>query len=173
MANHAVDVRRRQFFRGRVNDKGMAIRPPWSLPEIEFIRACDRCGACITACEAAILRSGDGGFPEVDFRAGACTFCAACLDACRPGALRGDSGESASPWSLSVQINDACLSMRGITCRSCGDRCPKGAIRFRLQTGGRAIPELSTAACDQCGACLSACPADAVLIRNTTQEVAA
>lgn len=173
MTSRAVDLHRRQLLRGRIAERGLPLRPPWSITEVAFVDRCERCDDCIDACEPGILVRGDGGFPGVDFRAGACTFCAACVDACKPQALRSDRRDPASAWSLTVQIDESCLSMRGVTCRACGDRCPVDAIRFRLQTGGRAVPELSAASCTACGACASVCPADAVRIRNLTREVAA
>ncbi len=173
MTSSAIDLRRRQLLRGRVRSEVHPLRPPWALPEAAFTTACDRCDACIGACEVGILSRGDGGFPTVNFRLGACTFCAACLDVCKPGALRGDSRDKSSAYSLSVQIDDSCLSIRGITCRTCGDHCPSGAIRFRLQTGGRAVPEISAVACTGCGACLQPCPTGSVAIRNTPSEAAA
>lgn len=134
---------------------------PWAVEAFEDV--CRRCDECIQACEESILVAADGGFPSVDFRRGECTLCAACVDACRYGAL--DRSVS-PPWHLSVSIGDDCLSIKGITCRSCGDACESRAIRFQLQTAGRAIPELDASLCNGCGSCIATCPTHVIKIQE-------
>lgn len=69
-----VDLSRRGFLRGRVRPKA-EIRPPWALPESEFVDRCTRCNDCLKACPQGILVPGDGAYPTVEFSRGECTFC--------------------------------------------------------------------------------------------------
>lgn len=141
------------------------VRPPWALPEPAFEASCTTCADCIPACPENILVIGRGGLPEVDFDHGECTFCEACLESCAPGALV-KTVPNASPWTLVAEIADSCLSMRAIACQVCGDICGPGAIAFRLEAGGRAIPQLDRVRCTGCGACFAPCPVDAVTLHS-------
>lgn len=152
-----INTARRAFFRGNAVD--VAHHVPWAVEAFETY--CQRCDDCINACEEAVLRTGDGGFPTVDFSLGACTFCTACAAACQHGAL---DANRPSPWALQARLDDDCVSARGVTCRSCGDACDTHAIRFLLQVGGRAIPQFDASACTGCGACVSVCPTAAISI---------
>jgi ferredoxin-type protein NapF len=157
-------INRAQFLRGDFSGRSRPIRPPWSLPEVEFVEHCSRCGDCISACPQHILDKGHGGFPHVDFSRGECLFCGECVQACTPGVLAGWSpqGDGPAPWSVRAHIGDRCLAQRGVECRSCADQCDTAAIRFRLVAGGVAQPMLDRAACNGCGACYNVCPALAI-----------
>jgi ferredoxin-type protein NapF len=157
-------VTRRGFLRGRLRSAGNHVRPPWAHGIASFELACDRCGACIEACPAGILKPGDGGFPRVDFALGECTFCAECVHACKPGALK-ISGD-APPWRLRACIGQDCLADRGVECRICGEACGTGAIRFRPRLGGVARPELDSERCTGCGACHAPCPVGAIAMET-------
>lgn len=156
-----INTARRAFLRGRRDPAVSTPGMPWAVAAFED--ACRRCDDCIDACEEAVVVRGDGGFPTVDFSHGGCTFCGACARACDYHAL--DSGR-ASPWSLVAAIGDDCLSARGVTCRACGDACESQAIRFRLQVGGRALPELDTSLCNGCGCCIPICPTHVIQIKE-------
>lgn len=153
-------VTRRGFLRGRFRSAGNEVRPPWALGSDEFELACDRCAACIEACPTAILKPGDGGFPQVDFASGECSFCVECVRVCKPGAL-SISGDAA-PWQLKARIGQDCLADRAVECRICGESCGTGAIRFRPRLGGVARPELDAGNCTGCGACYAPCPVRAI-----------
>ena len=166
-----LSVDRRQFLRGRLRPGTVTLRPPWALPEADFTAACTRCDQCLHQCPEHILVRGSGGFPELDFQPGGCDFCGACLAACEPGALAGQAALPEHAWCQIAAIGAACLSTRGIVCRACGDACEPRAIRFRLAVGGKAMPEVDSARCNGCGACVGVCPVQAVGISR--QEVAA
>lgn len=153
---------RRNFLRGKVSSHRAQPRPPWALPEEEFLSRCTRCGDCARACPTRIIRQGDGGYPAVDFASAECTFCGECVVRCPAGALRRSEGEE--PWALRAMIGEACLANRFVECRICGEMCDPRAIRFPPRAGGIAQPDLDAAACTGCGACVSACPASAIAV---------
>ncbi len=156
-----VDASRRGFFRGRPRPKAET-RPPWALAETRFIDTCTRCNDCLSACPEAIIISGDGGFPSIDFKRGECTFCSACVDACKPLALSRVDEQPA--WSLKANIAPNCLPHKGVECRSCGDYCDSRAIRFAPRLGGSPLPAIDSELCTGCGACVAPCPVSAITI---------
>lgn len=163
----SAGLTRRELF--RPGNRRRAVRPPWAAAEDQFVAQCDRCRACLGACPQGILLAGDGGFPVVEFQRGGCTFCGDCAEVCRTGALRrGDR----APWALVAAIGDRCLSVGGVACRVCGDRCEDGALRFRPAVGGRSRPEVDAARCTGCGACVRPCPTGAVRVGRIEAEVA-
>ncbi|WP_209781083.1 ferredoxin-type protein NapF [Azospirillum agricola] len=158
MDGDATDLGRRGFLTGRRHPP-RPIRPPWSMSEF-FTSLCSRCDACVDACPEAILRPGDGGFPEADFSLGECSFCGACAEACPEPIF----DRAARPWALAVGVTDRCLAARRVVCRSCQDACPESAIRFAPAPGGAAHARIDGDACTGCGACVASCPAGAVTL---------
>lgn len=126
-----------------------------------FVASCDRCDDCIRACPERVIRAGSGGFPEMDFSSRGCSLCGECVRVCAGKALKGDPADD-KPWALVAEIAQGCLARRGVVCRSCGEACGDGAIRFRLRVGGAADPLLDRNACTGCGACVGICPVRAV-----------
>ncbi len=150
---------RRAFLTGRaLRDTASAMHPPGARAE-NFLELCTQCGDCVRSCPEHIVAKNEDGWPVVSFEAGACTFCGDCAQACPTRALIPELVEA---WPWRARITNSCLSMSGVTCRACQDVCDQGAIRFRLQTRGRAEPVLDLAACNGCGACASSCPVAAV-----------
>ncbi len=105
--------------------------------------------------------AGRDGVPEVDFRRGDCSFCRACVRACSTGVL-AERGQA--PWLAVAEIAYSCLSVQGVICRLCQERCEKAAIGFLPALGGYALPEVDAEACNGCGACVRICPVAAVQI---------
>jgi ferredoxin-type protein NapF len=162
-------ISRRQFLRGDLRSRNAPLRPPWALGEADFIDACDACGACIRACPQRIVRTGEGGFPVLDFSAGECDFCAACAQACVPRAL--DTATGKTPRNRIAVIDDElCLAQRGVECRSCVDPCESRAIRITYRVGATAMPSVAADACTGCGACYRVCPVHAIAIRPVPAE---
>lgn len=153
-----MEASRRRMLGVRVPE-GIPFRPPWSLPEADFLARCTRCDACVTACPAELLQRGDGGFPVADFSASSCSFCGECAAVCSPGAIL--RSPEAAPWSERAVIGEACLAAQNVECRVCGERCDHGAIRFRPRLGGVPLPEVNDS-CTGCGACLAPCPVSAI-----------
>lgn len=164
-------ISRAQFIRGNLSGSRKVIRPPWAVVEPDFVEACSRCGDCVGACPERILEPGRGGFPHVNFFKGECTFCGDCAEKCKSGVFN-KSGDDA-PWSLKAAIAPSCLALKQVVCRTCGESCPVGAIRFRISVGAVARPEVDPAACNGCGACYGPCPVSAVTIGEILVEVAA
>lgn len=157
---------RRQFLRGDFGARRLPIRPPWAQAESAFVDACTRCADCVPACPERLIKAGSGGFPELDFSHGGCSFCGACLEACKSGALQRGTEPF---WSLRAVLGNACLTLQGVVCRSCGEHCETRAIRFLPQRHGVAVPRLDAAACTGCGACVGVCPAQALSLSAATQ----
>lgn len=154
----ALKHSRREILRGAFREHHVAImRPPGARPD--FDRLCDDCGLCSQACPQRIVRHAKASGPILDFSHGACTFCGDCARACPTGAL---VAEDQGNWPWRATILEICLSHQGISCRACEDACEPRAIRFRLETGGRAVPVLDQDLCSGCGECAFTCPANSV-----------
>lgn len=149
----AEGVSRRGFLTAR---PAPAFRP--SPPGAASLSACNGCGDCVRACPQQILLIKDGRV-AVDFSRGECTFCNACADACAEPVF------TAATMAHHAAIGNACLAYHGTTCMRCRDACPEDAIRFTPRIGGPFLPQLSSAACTGCGACIAPCPADAIAMR--------
>jgi len=159
----SVDLNRRALLRGRPRrSDSPPATPPWAGSADEFIDRCTRCGDCLTACPENILRTGDGGFPVIDFSNGSCTFCGACVDRCQSGAL---SRQVDPPWLRVARIEESCLTHQGVYCQSCRDGCDVRAIDFPHRAG-ESIPKprIDASRCTGCGACVSVCPVNAVSV---------
>ena len=170
MGQAATNVERRGFLRGDIKLRHLPIRPPWALPEEQFTLVCTRCNDCIAACDENLISVGSGGFPHIDFRSGGCTFCGDCVTACNPKALQGDRSDPSSAWLLAVEVDTLCLAVNGGVCRTCCDLCEARAIRFQLEIGGRARPQVDQDLCTGCGSCISPCSVHALRLSIKPNE---
>jgi ferredoxin-type protein NapF len=162
-----VDLEKRRFLKGRLAPRTRVVRPPWSR-ETTIATACTGCGACVRACPQEIIQLDAQGLPAIDFSAGECIFCGNCATACREPVF-----DQAAPSAFLhvATIGAACFAARGIVCQSCGDACPESAIRFRLRVGAPPLPALLAELCTGCGACIAACPADAIRTEPSVAEI--
>ncbi len=158
------NVSRAQLLSGVLNNGNPPFRPPWSVPEIDFVEQCNGCGDCITACPENLIVVGRGKLPRMDFLRGGCDFCADCVSVCKTGALARDVESDQTPWKIKASIQPGCLSLKAVICRSCGEVCDERAIRFTLERGGVARPFLDSEFCTGCGACFSVCPIQAITL---------
>jgi ferredoxin-type protein NapF len=76
------------------------------------------------------------------------------------------SGGAAADPTQAPEIGAACLAARDVLCRTCGDICAEGAIRFPPLRGRVALPVLDRERCTGCGDCIEACPMRAIGFRD-------
>lgn len=157
-------IDRAQFLRGNWRGVADIMPPPWALKGDTFFKICTQCSDCVTACPENILRVGSKGYPQVDFQHGECTFCGDCEQSCKPNALL-DTGLRA--WFYHAQINNQCLALKSVMCRTCADCCDTNAISFQLAVGGFASPEINLDDCTGCGACIAPCPTNSIEITQS------
>ena len=161
-----VDLRRRGLLRGSLGSAAAirtAPRPPWAAtPDEDFTTRCTRCGDCVSACPHGVLRSGDGGFPEIDFARTGCSLCGDCSRVCTTGAI---GAVTAAAFSWRVHVAGTCLLQHGVECRLCGDACDARALRFVPARGGIVQMQVDLAACTGCGGCVAPCPVGAISMR--------
>lgn len=154
-------INRSEFLHGNISGQNRPVRPPWSLPEMEFRSSCDSCGKCVEKCPTEIIEFGRGQIPLINFDKGECIFCGDCAEACPTTALQLSPDHL--PWHLIAVINDnKCLAFQNVECRSCQDPCEIHAIRFLALAGSASKPNLNTEQCNGCGACYSVCPVNAI-----------
>lgn len=144
-------------------------RPPGALPEAEFLSSCQRCTACVQACDPGILftlgaeEGMAAGTPALDPETGPCQLCPElpCIAACPSGAL--------APIPLgAVRIGVAkldesrCIAFHGQQCQVCLDVCPLPGKAIAIEAGK---PRILEDLCTGCGVCSFACVAYPTAIR--------
>lgn len=149
--------RRRLVTRTTSHPKQMNL--PWLISQQGFFDACTRCGKCSQVCDTGIIQAGDGGYPSINFHIDECSFCYQCAEICPEPLFRA---EAESPWQPQISLNQSCLAMQNIDCRSCAEACEPAAIQFRPALGRVAQPLLQHDTCTGCGACISHCPVNAI-----------
>lgn len=154
---------------GRVRPPGL-IRPPGSLPELDFLARCVGCGACAVACPTNTLQplwlaaGWEGLFsPALLARRGPCDpHCHACAPACPTRAIRPVSREERVAVKTGTAVIDRsrCLAWeQNRKCMVCGEVCPYGAIDFETRPGQPvAVPHVRENRCAGCGYCEHYCP---------------
>ncbi len=160
------------------------IRPPFALPEFEFLLTCTRCGDCIDACPHEVIfalsaRRGTraAATPALDLLNKGCHLCSdlPCVTSCGVDALRrpdtGGEERPAVPKLAQASIDkNECLAYRGPECGACADSCPvPGALNWDMSR-----PRIDPEICVGCGLCREACivEAKAVQIRSVYKDAA-
>ncbi len=140
------------------------VRPPGSLPELGFLAACTRCGACVTACPVnAIVRAPNdaglaAGTPCINVHAQACIACPdmPCARSCPTEALsvpaRGWEGYRLGTVEF---VPERCVTFKGVECQVCVKACPEGDRALIQDTDGH--PSLRLEGCVGCGMCVRSC----------------
>jgi MauM/NapG family ferredoxin protein len=142
------------------------VRPPGALPEMGFLAACTRCGACSSVCpvHAIVVVPPSGGLaagtPYVDARREACVACTdmPCMQACPTGALTPPpSGWEGYRIASLELLPERCITFRGEPCRVCVDHCPRGEAALVIDDTGH--PVIHMEGCVGCGMCVHVCVA--------------
>lgn len=146
------------------------LRPPGAVGEDRFNGLCARCGNCLRACPANIIRPALGAAglagvltPVLDFQGDYChESCVACTQVCPTGAIRRTALASKPDLTIGTARvrRDWCIAWEhGEYCMVCDEFCPYKAVRA-VQHGGVNCPEVDPNLCRGCGACQCQCPAD-------------
>ena len=139
-------------------------RPPGAMPEMGFLAACTRCGACVEACPPHAIMSvaGDGGLaagtPYLEPGKQPCVACPTmpCATACPTGALTLPAqGWTGYRMAALAFYPDRCLTFRATPCRICADACPVGEGALTVDEAGH--PVLRHEGCVGCGVCVDVC----------------
>lgn len=159
------------------------IRPPFAIPELEFLLACTRCDACIKACPHEIvfpLSPNNGAevmnTPALDLLNKGCRLCEdwPCVNACETKALiipqielnpadSNDGNEGSNPEEAppapqpklaKVVIDEAsCLPFQGPECGACASAC---IVEGALQWSMER-PTINQELCTGCAMCREVC----------------
>ena len=140
------------------------IRPPYAIPELDFLLACTRCSACIEACPhnvifplAARLGADVANTPALDLLKKGCHLCVdwPCVNACEVNALDFVEDEQIKPNKFAnAEINESlCLPFSGPECGACVSVCPvEGALVLEQEK-----PVIDQESCVGCALCREAC----------------
>lgn len=155
------------------------VRPPGALPEVAFIGACTRCGACGDACPVhaiTTLSPAQGlaaGTPVLDVATTACIMCETmpCAAACPTSALDVPAWGWRDVQMATITIDAArCITWRDVECGVCARVCPVGLDALRMDDRGH--PVIGDA-CTACGQCISACVTSPSSITAAPKEMMA
>ncbi len=146
------------------------LRPPGAAGEDRFNGMCARCGNCLRACPAGIIRPalGAAGWagvltPALDFSNDYChETCAACAQVCPTGAIERFAPARKPDYKIGTArvFRNQCLAWEhGEYCMVCDEFCPYKAVRS-VRRGGVNCPVVDPALCRGCGACECQCPAE-------------
>ncbi len=169
----------------RIKKQVSWIRPPFAVPEFEFVLQCDRCGECIAACPYQVIfplpmKKGAqvAATPAMDILNKACHLCEQwpCVNACTPHALMIPDTDSESgdvPHELPLPkmaiafVNTThCLPYQGPECGACAASCP---IPQTL-CWDKEQPHIVAETCVGCGLCREACIANPKAIEIRLME---
>lgn len=146
------------------------IRPPGSIPENAFMKACVGCGECMKTCptntlQPAGLAAGFSGLysPALIPRRGPCdTTCNACGQVCPTGAIRPVPLQEKRYAKIGTAyiLRHKCLAWEsGKACLVCDEVCPYGAVSLQHVSGIEvSVPVVDEQRCNGCGFCEHYCP---------------
>ncbi len=174
----------------------VALRPPGALDTADFLKACIKCGQCVTACPYDTLKlatSGDNkaiGTPYFLPREIPCYMCTdyPCTVVCPSGALNVKKLTKATDkptidnaqMGLAVIHKETCIAFWGIQCDACYRACPlmDKAIVLEIEknkeTGKHANikPVVNSDFCTGCGKCENACVIEKAAIFVLPRDIA-
>lgn len=184
-------------FGANLDDGPRPVRPPGSVPEVEFLQMCIRCGECFQACPSDVLQplgfqQGLEGLwtPHVvaDW-AGCASSCNACGHVCPTGAIRALPLEEKrhARMGLAIINESTCLPFNGEPCQLCVDECTAAgydALEFvavgtevdeagqPIEGTGELAPLLIPEKCVGCGLCQTRCHGINVAAKGLLEESA-
>ncbi|MBK5144803.1 ferredoxin-type protein NapF [Budviciaceae bacterium BWR-B9] len=124
-------------------------RPPQAIVESLFLRLCNGCGECVSACPYGIIAMNSGK-AELQIEYADCDFCHKCADVCQTGALES---QVTPDTGLKPVVGTSCLGRMDNYCRLCVMSCPQQAIAF--DSFNQVI--VDEVRCNGCGKCKLAC----------------
>jgi ferredoxin-type protein NapG len=164
------------------NSNPLVLRPPAALDEVDFIKSCLKCGACVEACPFETLKLAKPednvtiGTPHFKPREIPCYMCpdVPCVPVCPSGALdikklipveKEEIDVNLSQMGVAVIDPNNCLAFSGIQCDACYRACPliTKAITIEYQHNeitdkhANLKPVIHADVCTGCGACEHAC----------------
>ena len=182
---------RRAFFRQSIGQWGERLleqterriaperhaRPPGALPEVAFLAACTRCGACAPVCPPRAIQylpASAGlaaGTPWIDPASQPCIVCEdmPCVRACPTEALTMPAhGWEGYRLGRVEFFPERCVTFQGTSCRVCVDACPVGERALTQDEAGH--PVLRYEGCVGCGVCARECITSPSSFRLTVAE---
>lgn len=139
-----------------------APRPPQAVDEALFVRLCNGCANCQTACPNGIITI-DNQMAQVNLDYNECSLCGDCTRACPSGALHPTVTMNIH---LRPHFSHVCNNYLNIDCLQCQLSCPKSAIVVKEDE----LPYVGVL-CDGCGQCQKSCFVGAIsmtFVANTT-----
>ncbi len=185
------DIKRRQFIgafgaglvaaplaRSLVHQRleGRLIRPPGSIPELDFLNLCMRCAKCMKICptnglQPCIFEAGINGLwsPRLVPRIGGCEKnCNMCGQICPTSAIRRLPLEEKTYVRMGTAVIDRtrCIAWeQDKVCLICDEACPYNAISSLNETIRESTllrPFVDERMCTGCGLCEARCPIEGV-----------
>ncbi len=177
------------------------LRPPGALDEPDFLKACIKCGSCVTACPYDTLKLAEPGdhkpvgTPYFEPRKIACEMCPdiPCVPVCPSGALDVKKVSSLNleknveeldinkaKMGVAMVSDKSCIAFWGIQCDLCYRACPLMDKAIYLdysrneRTGKHAFltPIVNSDICTGCGLCEHACVTERASIKVLPVEIA-
>lgn len=171
----------------------LVLRPPGALPETEFLKACLKCGQCVSACPYDTLKLASfsegklPGTPYFEARKIPCYLCAdyPCIRKCPTEALsekritlNNVPSINHSKMGIAHIHKNSCIAYKGIHCSACYRACPLKGKAILLVPGANSTMRLPTLQpvidediCTGCGLCEHHCIMEEAAIKVLPLEM--
>lgn len=141
------------------------VRPPFAIPELDFLLACNRCGDCVSACphEVVFALPVNRGVevastPALDVLNKGCHLCSdwPCVTACQTNALSFSYGKNTD----NVQDDDGADSSK----EALSENMPEARACPSMAKASINTAECMPYSGPECGACKGSCPIENTLV---------